>query len=266
VAALPSRDLLLSVRDLSIRFGGVTALDGVSFDVEAGQIVGLIGPNGAGKTTVFNCISRLYRPNAGSIRLAGRELIHLRPHEVIHFGVTRTFQSVALFPRLTILENVQVGDHHQIGAGAFSSALRLPPARRAERESRDRAMAALEIVGLRALADDRPSGLPLTAQKRLEVARALVSRPRLVLLDEPAAGLNHQEVQQIGDLIDRLCREHGLTVILVEHHLGLVMGLSSHVVVLNFGRKIAEGTPEAVRGNDAVIQAYLGAPSASARA
>jgi branched-chain amino acid transport system ATP-binding protein len=266
VAALPSRDLLLSVRDLSIRFGGVTALDSVSFDVEAGQIIGLIGPNGAGKTTVFNCISRLYWPNAGSIRLAGRELIRLRPHEVIRLGVTRTFQSVALFPRMTVLENVLVGDHHQIGAGTVSSALRLAPARRVEREARDRAMAALEMVDLREMADDRPSELPLTAQKRLELARALVSRPRLLLLDEPAAGLNHLEVQQIGDLIDRLRREHDLTVILIEHHLGLVMGLSSHVVVLSFGRKIAEGTPEDVRGNDAVIQAYLGAPSASARA
>lgn len=263
MARLPSLDPLLSIRDLSIRFGGVTALDAVSIEVAAGQIVGVIGPNGAGKTTIFNCISRLYQPSSGSIRLAGQELLDLRPHEVIGLGVARTFQNVALCPRLSVLDNILVGDHHQIAAGTLASALRLGPARRAEREARDRALAALEIVGLRELADHRPRSLPLATQKRIELARALVSRPRLLLLDEPAAGLNHQEVQQIGGLIERLHREHDLTVLLVEHHMGLVMSVSDHVVVLNFGRKIAEGAPDVVRGNPAVIQAYLGAAHAS---
>jgi branched-chain amino acid transport system ATP-binding protein len=258
VARSSSHDLLLSIRDLSIRFGGVTALDAVSFGVEAGQIVGLIGPNGAGKTTIFNCVSRLYRPSGGSIRLAGQELLDRRPHEVIRLGVTRTFQNVALFPRLSVLDNVLVGDHHRIAAGMLASALRLGPARRAEHDARDRALAALEVVGLRELADHHPGSLPLATQKRVELARALVSRPRLLLLDEPAAGLDHEEVRQMGALIERLHREHDLTVLLVEHHMGLVMSISEHVVVLSFGRKIAEGAPGVVRGNPAVIQAYLG--------
>jgi branched-chain amino acid transport system ATP-binding protein len=261
VARSPTRDLLLSIRDLSIRFGGVTALDAVSFDVEAGQIVGLIGPNGAGKTTIFNCVSRLYQPSAGSIRLAGQELLDLRPHEVIRFGVARTFQNVALFPRLSVLDNVLVGDHYRIAAGTLASALRLGAARRAERVARDRALAALEIVGLPELADERPSSLPLATQKRIELARALVSRPRLLLLDEPAAGLNHHEVHQMGGLIERLPSEHDLTVLLVEHHMGLVMSISDHVVALSFGRKIAEGVPDVVRVNSAVIEAYLGTAS-----
>jgi branched-chain amino acid transport system ATP-binding protein len=263
VARLLSLDPLLTVRDLGIRFGGVTALDAVSFDVDAGQIVGLIGPNGAGKTTIFNCISRLYQPSAGSICLAGQELLVLPPYDVIRLGVARTFQNVALFPRLSVLDNVLVGDHYRIAAGALALALRLGGARREERTARERALAALELVGLRELAGEYPDSLPLPIQKRIELARALVSRPKLLMLDEPAAGLNHHEVRQMGELIERLHREHDLTVILVEHHMGLVMSISDHVVALNFGRKIAEGTPDAVRANPAVIEAYLGAASAT---
>jgi branched-chain amino acid transport system ATP-binding protein len=255
---------LLSVNELSIRFGGVLALDNVSFDIGAGQIVGLIGPNGAGKTSLFNCISRLYQPSSGSIRLEEHELLNLRPHQVIHLGIARTFQNVALFGRMSVIDNVLVGDHARIRSGPFSSALRLPGARSAEREARERALAALDVVGLKHMAQATAGALPFAVQKRVELARALVARPRLLLLDEPAGGLNHTEVRDLGGLIRRIHDEYGLTVLLVEHHMNLVMSISDHVVVLSFGRKIAEGSPEVVRNHPAVIEAYLGASDAAA--
>jgi branched-chain amino acid transport system ATP-binding protein len=258
-------DVLLSVRDVSLRFGGVAALDGVSFDIPAGKIVGLIGPNGAGKTSLFNCISRLYLPSAGSIQLDGRELLRLRPHEVISQGIARTFQNVALFSRMSVLDNVLVGDHMSMtAANAFASALRLGQARRAERQAVERALLALDIVELRPMADAYCGRLPFAVQKRVELARALVSQPRLLLLDEPAGGLNHTEVRELGELIRRIHAQYNLTVLLVEHHMNLVMSISDHVVVLSFGRKIAEGAPDEVRANPAVIEAYLGAVDAAA--
>ncbi len=259
-------DVLLTVRNVTLRFGGVAALDGVSFDIPTGKIVGLIGPNGAGKTSLFNCISRLYLPSAGSIQLDGRELLRLRPHEVIRFGVARTFQNVALFPRMSVLDNVLVGDHTGAlaAAGALASALRLGRARRAERQAVERALMALDIVDLRALAETYSGSLPFAIQKRVELARALVCQPRLLLLDEPAGGLNHTEVHELGDLIRRIHAHYDLTVLLVEHHMNLVMSISDHVVVLSFGRKIAEGAPDEVRTNPAVIEAYLGAAGAAA--
>jgi branched-chain amino acid transport system ATP-binding protein len=259
-----SAESLLSIRDVSLRFGGVAALDRVSFDIAAGQVVGLIGPNGAGKTSLFNCISRLYQPSAGSIRLEHHELLKLRAHDVIRLGIARTFQNVALFARMSVLDNVLVGDHSRIGAGTLASALQLTTARRAERQAVERALAALDIVEMRPAAEAYAGGLSFAAQKRVELARALVSQPRLLLLDEPAGGLNHNEVPELGALIKRVQAHYQLTVLLVEHHMHLVMSISDHVVVLSFGRIIAEGAPDAVRANPAVIEAYLGTAVAAA--
>jgi branched-chain amino acid transport system ATP-binding protein len=259
-----SNEALLSVRDVSLRFGGVAALDHVSFDIGRGQIIGLIGPNGAGKTSLFNCISRLYQPSAGSIRLEDHELLRLRPHDVIRLGITRTFQNVALFSRMSVLDNVLVGDHTRIRSDTFASALRLPRARRAEAHAVERALVALDVVDLRQMSQALAGTLPFAIQKRVELARALVSQPRLVLLDEPAGGLTQTELRELSELIRRIHSDYQLTVLLVEHHMNLVMSISDHVVVLSFGRKIAEGAPEVVRNDAGVIEAYLGTASAAA--
>src|SRR6266516_5120802 len=211
---------LLSVRNVSLRFGGIVALDDVSLEVEEGRIVGLIGPNGAGKTTAFNVITRLYRPAAGDVVLDGRTLLRTPPHRVIRRGIARTFQNVELFPTMTVLENVLVGAH-------VGSRFEL------ERAARTRALETLAYVGLGGIADRPAAGLPFGTLKRVELARALVSRPRLLLLDEPAGGLNHEEVAELGAFIGRLRDELKLTVLLVEHHMNLVMSISDHVHVLN---------------------------------
>jgi branched-chain amino acid transport system ATP-binding protein len=255
---------LLSIQDLSIRFGGVAALDHVSFDIAANQIVGLIGPNGAGKTSLFNCVSRLYQPSGGSITFDGHELLRLRPHHVIRLGIARTFQNVALFGRMSVLDNILVGDHARIRSNTLSSALRLPTARQHEREATERALQALDIVDMRQHASSPAVALPFAVQKRVELARALVCKPRLLMLDEPAGGLNHTEVRELSELIQRIHAEYQLTILLVEHHMNLVMRISHQVVVLSFGRKIAEGAPDEVRNNPAVVEAYLGTSSAAA--
>jgi branched-chain amino acid transport system ATP-binding protein len=252
---------LLSVRDLCVRFRGITALDGVSFDVQPGQIAGLIGPNGAGKTTLFNCLSRLYGYAEGRITFDGRPLEDVSRHKVAGLGIGRTFQNLALFTSMTVLDNIKVGRHARTRQGFLANALRLPGVAQEEADSTRRATELVRFLGLEAVAKQRVAELPFGTRKRVELGRALASEPRLLLLDEPAAGLNHEEVGALGSLIQSIRDQFHLTVLLVEHHMGLVMNISDHVVALNFGRKIAEGTPAEVRKNPDLVAAYLGTES-----
>jgi branched-chain amino acid transport system ATP-binding protein len=249
---------LLRVEDVAVRFGGIIALDGVSFDVAPGQIVGLIGPNGAGKTTLFNCVSRLYECERGDIAFAGASLLAQPRHRIAGLGIGRTFQNLALFRSMNVLDNVMVGHHSRTGGGFFANALRLPVAGREERAARDKALSLIAALGLEAHAATRVSDLPFGTQKRVELARALAAEPTLLLLDEPASGLNHEEVATLGALVQELRRRFSLTVLLVEHHMGLVMRISDRVVALNFGRLVAHGSPDEVQRHPEVVRAYLG--------
>jgi branched-chain amino acid transport system ATP-binding protein len=254
VAAQP----LLRVEDVAVRFGGIVALDGVSFDVAPGQIVGLIGPNGAGKTTLFNCVSRLYECDRGDIAFGGASLLAQPRHRIAGLGIGRTFQNLALFRSMNVLDNVMVGHHSRTGSGFFANALRLPVAARDDRAARDKALSLIAALGLEAHAATRVSDLPFGTQKRVELARALAAEPSLLLLDEPASGLNHEEVGALGALVQELRRRFALTVLLVEHHMGLVMRISDRVVALNFGRLVAHGSPDEVQRHPDVVRAYLG--------
>ena len=249
---------LLEVRDVALRFGGIVALDGVSFALEKGQILGLIGPNGAGKTTLFNCLSRLYTPNRGDILFEGNSLLDRPPHRIAELGIARTFQNLALFPGQSVLDNVRIGGHTACRSDFLSDTLRLPWVRRQEKTLVETAWTLMETLDLREVAHEPPEGLPLGTRKRVEIARALAAGPKLLLLDEPASGLNHEEVFELGGLIRRVRDDRHVSVLLVEHHMGLVMSISDTVVALDFGRKIAEGPPAAVQQNEDVITAYLG--------
>ena len=250
--------MLLDVRDVAVRFGGIVALDGVSFAVEQGSIVGLIGPNGAGKTTLFNCLSRLYPCDRGDILFNGASLLALPRHRIAALGIGRTFQNVALFGSMSVRHNVLVGRHSRSRSGFLANALRPPRVAAEEHASGHKADQLIEMLGLGSVADTPVAQLPFGTRKRVELARALAAQPRLLLLDEPASGLNHEEIGELARLVRSLRDALRLTVLLVEHQMSLVMGISDRVVALNFGRVIAQGAPHEVRQHPEVIQAYLG--------
>jgi branched-chain amino acid transport system ATP-binding protein len=249
---------LLAVQNVSVRFGGIVALDGVSFEIQSGQIAGLIGPNGAGKTTLFNCLSRLYVPSAGDILFEGRSILAEPRHRIASIGLGRTFQNVALFDKLSVLNNVKVGCHSESRAGFAASALRLPSTKAEEQRITERARELVTFMDLEAFADLPAGPLPFPIRKRVELARALASSPKLLLLDEPAAGLNHDEVEVLKGQIRRVRDLQHVTILLVEHHMSLVMAVSDHIVVIDFGKKIAQGVPSEIQRNPDVIRAYLG--------
>jgi branched-chain amino acid transport system ATP-binding protein len=254
---------LLEVDDVTLRFGGVTALDGVSFAIHKGEILGLIGPNGAGKTTCFNVMTGVYQPTSGQVRFNGRRLGRLKRYQITKLGIARTFQNIRLFPEMTALENVLVGTDARHRTSVVGALFRLPGHWREERDGREKALELLHFMGIDRRAEEVARNLPYGDQRRLEIARALATGPTLLCLDEPAAGFNPAEKADLLALIRRI-RDRGYTILLIEHDMRLVMGVTERIVVLEFGRKIAEGTPAEVRDNPAVVAAYLGVPEDAA--
>ena len=248
---------ILEVKDLAVSFGGIKAVNGLTFSVHEGEIVSVIGPNGAGKTSAFNCISGFYRPNQGSVTFDGNPITRNKPSRITQLGMARTFQNVRLFKEMTVLENVKTGMHTRLKQNVFDAMLHTPRYRRSEAQCTEDARGWLDFVGFRADDELLVTQLPYGEQRRVEIARALATQPKLLLLDEPAAGLNHNEKQELMALIRKI-RDLGVGIVLIEHDMGLVMEISERIVVLNYGKEIADGTPEQIKNDPAVIAAYLG--------